>query len=124
MTLEYEEALCREYHGDLWFPPAFSEERTGRESEYYDIAKMVCSVCMHQTECRQMAEDNNEEWGCWGGTSPSDRRRGHTTPSKRLANTDFFKVLPRPDTGTRVQIPELQKAVRSVTKRRKPQPTS
>ena len=67
-----DEALCKNKHHDIWFPP-LPGERTQTEATYYEVAKMVCEQCPVQEECLYRGED--EEYGVWGGKTPRERRR-------------------------------------------------
>ena len=58
----YLEAPCSG-QGDLMFD-------TEREAE----AKAVCRDCPFRKECLILALENQEEFGVWGGYSPSDRK--------------------------------------------------
>lgn len=61
-----EQALCAQIGDpDLWFP-----EKGGSNAD----AKRVCAACPVRVECAQMAIDNGEKFGVWGGTSGFDRR--------------------------------------------------
>lgn len=37
-------------------------------------AKAICSVCSNKDECLEVALENREEFGIWGGCTESDRR--------------------------------------------------
>lgn len=113
---EFADALCRSYHSDLWFPPAFDEHPTGTDSEYFEVAKMVCSVCMCRTACLEAGRE--EKFGMWGGATPSERRRGINRPSKRLANRAALELLPKFGDPQPVEIGPLRKSVQDVTRRR------
>jgi hypothetical protein len=114
--------LCVDYATELWFPPSFDEGPTGTDSEYFEIGKMVCSVCTHQTECRKKGED--EKYGLWGGSTPAERRKGSTRPPKRVMNEDAMDLLPyKFDTEgvpTSVDVPSLRSSIQSVTRKRQP----
>ena len=110
------DAACRGYSIELWFPPAFDEDPTGTDSEYWEVGKMVCSVCKHRPECREMGEA--EKYGLWGGATPSERRRGISRPSKRHMSTKAWELLPK--TGERVDINPLRQQLRSGTRKRQP----
>lgn len=64
-------AACAEVDPELWFP-----ERGGGPA---GDAKAICRRCPVQRDCLDWALDVNEEFGIWGGLSPSERaelRRG------------------------------------------------
>jgi len=115
------DALCEPYSAELWFPPSFDEEPTGTDTEYYEVAKMVCSVCPSQAECRSVGAE--EKYGVWGGTTPPERRKGKSRPSKRLANRALFDQLPPKfdEYGNPFHIRDmsgLYDEIRSITKKR------
>ena len=63
--------LCRDMDPDLWFPEF--DERT---TEYADQAKQavaICNVCPVKDECLAYGL-KHEDYGIWGGTTPSQRR--------------------------------------------------
>ena len=112
----FENPKCMEYSQELWYPPLFDDQPgpTGSDAEYFEIAKMVCSVCPHNTECRQRG--TNERWGVWGGTTPVERRREQYRPSKRLMSDEALTLIPGP--GHRVDIKQLTSAINKVTRKR------
>jgi hypothetical protein len=79
-------AACKDKHHDLLFPP-FSDERSVPEHRYYDLGKMLCEHCPVRLKCAEAGHE--EEWGLWGGRTPSERFNGQPfTPPP-------FKILPR-----------------------------
>lgn len=110
----FPDALCRSYSHEIWFPPAFDEDPTGTDSEYFEVAKMVCSVCTHKSACKVQGEE--EKYGVWGGTTPSERRRGIERPTKRHMSNAALELLPA--TGERVYINPLRDKIRLVTRKR------
>lgn len=38
-------------------------------------AKQVCETCPARTSCLEDAMARNEQWGIWGGRTPTERRR-------------------------------------------------
>jgi hypothetical protein len=111
-----EQGLCRKYHTDLWFPPVFSDERTAPESQYYEIAKMVCEQCPVISKCKHLGED--EEFGVWGGTSPQDRKTGTTKVPKKVLPSQHLDLLPAPNPQELLDIPALKAQLKPVLKRR------
>lgn len=61
----YEDALCAQTHPEAFFP------QKGHSSK---AAKAMCARCEVITECLQLAIDNDEEFGVWGGLSARERR--------------------------------------------------
>lgn len=110
------DALCSDIHTDIFFPPSLSEERTAPESQYYEIAKMVCEQCPLREPCERQGRE--EEFGVWGGWSPKDRKRGEYRGAKKLLPVEHHHVLPRHKADERVDIPSLKEALKSYTKRR------
>jgi len=64
-------ALCKDKNKDLWYPPL--EEKN--QQDYYSVAKAVCNQCEVSTDCLEYGA--NEVWGCWGGTTPQERKAPH-----------------------------------------------
>lgn len=110
------DALCRDIHADIFFPPSFTEDRTAPESQYYEIAKMVCEQCPFTDQCADLGEE--EEFGVWGGWSPKDRKRGEFRRAKKLLPVESHHVLPRHEAGVTVDIPALKETLKAYTKRR------
>lgn len=109
-----DQALCKDFHGELWFPPSL-DDRAVPESHYYEIAKMVCEQCPVQDQCRELGEE--EEFGVWGGWSPKDRKRGEFRRRKKILPPENFHVLPKNDTP-HFDIEELRETLKEYTKRR------
>lgn len=64
---EYENPLCAEVGGELFF----SETRV--ETAELRLAKSICNGCTHKTECLEWALEH-DEFGIWGGTNENMRR--------------------------------------------------
>lgn len=67
----YDDGLCREVDGDLFFPEA-------RDYATIRSAKLVCRLCPVQAECLELAMamefgGKNARDGIYGGTTPSER---------------------------------------------------
>lgn len=79
-------ARCADGAGTL-APLFFSED-------LYDIAraKAICSRCTQQEPCLELALDNREPWGVWGGQLVSN---GHLVLNKRRRGRPPRQ--PRPD---------------------------
>lgn len=120
--MQFDNSMCDSYPLELWFPPAFDESPTGTDNEYFEVAKLVCSVCVHQSACAVLGED--ERYGMWGGATPAERRKGSTKPPKRLMNEEGLALLPnRFDSDgkpTRVDINTLRASIQAVTRKRQP----
>jgi hypothetical protein len=64
-------ALCKGKNLDIWYPPL----EVKNQNDYYTVAKAVCNQCPVRPECLDYGI--HETWGCWGGTSPQDRKNEH-----------------------------------------------
>ena len=74
------ESLCRQKHGDIWFPPF---ETTTPEINYA-IAKKVCNVCPVWSDCLSFGK--KEIYGVWGGLTPQERLPLQKDTTNNLAN--------------------------------------
>lgn len=54
-------------------PTLFYEDRLGHATRV-DEAKAMCGACPVRVRCLEMALDNNEKFGIWGGLLPLERR--------------------------------------------------
>ncbi len=63
--------LCAKMDPDLWFPEF--DERTKEYGEQAARAIDICNVCPVRSECLSYGLEN-EDYGIWGGTTPSQRR--------------------------------------------------
>ena len=61
---EFENPLCAQVDGELWFP-----EKSGDSKP----AKSICLQCSHITECAEWGI-KHEAFGIWGGLSNNQRR--------------------------------------------------
>jgi len=59
-------ALCAQTDPEAFFP-----EKGGSTRE----AKKVCRACEVRAECLELALENDERFGIWGGMSERERRR-------------------------------------------------
>lgn len=86
-----DQALCRDIHRDLLYPP-FGDERSVPEHRYTDMAKMVCEHCEVRDRCHLDGRD--EQWGVWGGTTPMERASNQpfTPPPYKLVPYYLDKV--------------------------------
>ena len=58
------EGLCTNAPPEIWFDQGTVAQ-----------AIQICSNCPVQPACLRLALDRGEEFGVWGGTTPSDRTR-------------------------------------------------
>lgn len=63
--------LCKYKNIDLWYPPLEAKN----PNDYYAVAKAVCNQCPVRRECLKYGI--NEPWGCWGGTTPQERKHDY-----------------------------------------------
>lgn len=77
----YDDGLCREVDGDLFFPEA-------RDYATTRSAKLICHRCPAQAECLEMAMATE-----FGGKNARDGIYGGTTASERAA---MWKRRPKP----------------------------
>lgn len=61
-----EQALCAQVDPELFFPDKGGSSRP---------AIAICGRCEVREQCLQLALDNGEEYGLWGGLSPKHRRQ-------------------------------------------------
>jgi len=78
VTIDATDALCAEIDPELWFP---STDGNRTQSSYVaaNYAKSVCARCPLITQCLLTALNNKEEYGIWGGATPSERKHIRTT---------------------------------------------
>jgi WhiB family redox-sensing transcriptional regulator len=67
---EYENPLCAEVGGDLFFAEKENEGKLIRLN--IAAAKSICRRCQHTSECAEWAI-RKERYGIWGGLTDSDR---------------------------------------------------
>lgn len=53
---------------DLFYPNSDSPQA-------YDLPKRLCRSCPHQPDCLEWALTNDERFGVWGATSPTERQQ-------------------------------------------------
>lgn len=76
LTLLRTKGACRDHPQALFFPDR-SQGPNGS-----DPAKEICEGCPVRQECLDWALTAPEEFGVWGGTTPTERRRmRHGSPS-------------------------------------------
>ena len=63
-----EHANCRTYKTAIFYP------LSGNTNAYaYTTARHICSNCPVQNTCLSEALDNREQYGMWGGCTPTER---------------------------------------------------
>ncbi len=82
-----EQAACRGVDPSIFFPPGDSERV---KSSVYDRARAVCAACPVRLAC--LKEHLDEDHGCWGGTSPRERRDLRRQRSVQLSTRTFAHV--------------------------------
>lgn len=65
---EVDQASCAQSDPDAWYP------EKGRKDSV-TIAKKVCKNCPIRERCLEIALENDERYGVWGGLSERERRR-------------------------------------------------
>ncbi|WP_237727135.1 WhiB family transcriptional regulator [Rhodococcus jostii] len=73
-------ARCRSMDTEFFFPRV--GEPHGARVRRERAAKTICSMCPVQENCREHALATGE-YGVWGGTSDTDRRRTRPAPVLR-----------------------------------------
>ena len=104
-------ALCKGKHIDIWYPPL---DELGH-NRYYDVAKWVCEHCPVRLKC--IKEGKNEEYGCWGGQTPKERRRGVERPARKYLPPEHLSMIPKAS-STPLDIDYLRITLSKHTKRR------
>lgn len=62
------EALCRDFDPEIWWP---TDERPGSEGVEY--ARSLCALCPVRAECLAESLARGDRFGVFGGTAPSER---------------------------------------------------
>ena len=60
---------CQSVDPEIFFPPSYG----GTYREVVRTAKALCVRCAIRTACLQRALEVSEDFGIWGGTTPSER---------------------------------------------------
>lgn len=68
-----EQAACRTEDPAIFFPEA-AGARVPTHDWHYAQAKAVSARCPVTAECLAFALSRNERFGCWGGTTPEERK--------------------------------------------------
>lgn len=120
MRLDTSAAVCRDYHSDFWFPPPFADERDGKESEYYEIAKVLCYSCPLLKDCAAIGK--GEEHGMWGGWTPRERNKGMRKPPTKTFTDEHLAVIPEPNPRTPLGLQYVKADLKAVTVRLRKKP--
>ena len=88
----FQNALCAKLHDKDYFFP------TGKvqEAERLPNLQAICSVCLHREECAEYAIKEKIEFGIWGGTTLTIRRRffdQHFVIAERKGNAKFVRKM-------------------------------
>lgn len=62
------DGVCRQ----VGYEPFFRDGKGGQNA--YDQARKICVQCPVVSQCLEYALSTHQQWGCWGGTSPRERR--------------------------------------------------
>lgn len=106
-----EDALCKGKHVDIWYPPI---DELGH-NRYYDVAKWVCEHCPVRLQC--LKDGRDEEFGCWGGRTPKERRKGYDLTARKHLPAEYLHLVP-PASSTPLDIDHLRETLSYYTKRR------
>lgn len=63
-----DKGACQNVEQTIFYPES-------HDKNAYNEARAVCAQCIVRLECLDYALRNKELDGCWGGTSPQQRRR-------------------------------------------------
>jgi len=88
----FQNALCAKLDDKDYFFP------TGKvqEAERLPNLQAICSVCLHREECAEYAIKEKIEFGIWGGTTLTMRRRffdQHFVIAERKGNAKFVRKM-------------------------------
>jgi len=88
----FSNALCAKLDDKDYFFP------TGKvqEAERLPNLQAICSVCLHREECAEYAIKEKIEFGIWGGTTLTMRRRffdQHFVIAERKGNAKFVRKM-------------------------------
>jgi len=83
-------ALCKGKHIEIWYPPL---DELGH-NRYYDVAKLICEHCPVRLKCFE--EGQGEEFGCWGGQTPKERRKGTIEHPRKYLPRECLSMIPPP----------------------------
>jgi WhiB family transcriptional regulator, redox-sensing transcriptional regulator len=105
-----QDALCSGKHADIWFPPIFASERTGKEAIYHNVAKAVCYSCPVREECLEAGADEAD--GIWGGWTLQERKTGQHEPPTHVMPPQHVVYLPNHEPNERIAIKEVVKVMK------------
>ena len=63
-------ASCKGKPSEWWFADKFN---THEGKQFTRLAKEVCSRCPVKNKCLELANENDECFGIWGGLTPIER---------------------------------------------------
>jgi hypothetical protein len=106
-------ALCKGKHLDIWYPPIDALDH----NRYYTVAKWVCERCPVKDVC--FDEGQGEEFGCWGGQTPKERRKGVVRPPRKYLLDEGLSIIPDASNAP-LDIDLLRLEIAPFTKRRPP----
>jgi WhiB family redox-sensing transcriptional regulator len=69
----WDDAACASADPDLFYPQEFATTEEKREAE--KAAKRICRHCQVRGMCLEVALNDNERHGVWGGLSARERKR-------------------------------------------------
>lgn len=79
---EFESPVCAEV-GNFYFYIEDKDDRSEDPLSGYEVAKALCSRCIHKTDCAEWGI-KNESHGMWGGTTPKERAQERSKRGIRL----------------------------------------
>ncbi len=82
------DAECRGMHPAAFYRNRDSAYASNAALEPADEAVAVCARCPVRPQCLATATRDDERWGVWGGTTPSQRRRGRRRAITDIAGRD------------------------------------
>jgi WhiB family redox-sensing transcriptional regulator len=71
MTVRLPTVACESADPEMFFPPTYGATHRLEIAE----AKALCRACGARQECLAFAVDSNEQFGIWGGATPTERQR-------------------------------------------------
>jgi WhiB family redox-sensing transcriptional regulator len=71
------EALCRDFDPELWFP---TDERPGSPGVEY--ARSLCALCPVRVDCLAESLARGDAFGVFGGLAPAERAALRRAPTR------------------------------------------